>query len=150
VLDDPHRFASVRQVSAYAGLVPRRYQSGQTDRQGRISRAGCSKLRKLLVEIAWGMLRHNARGRAVFTRISRNQRTRRKQAVVALARRVLGWCWAMLRDGSVWWEPMAPARVEPTRVEPTRVEPARGEPARIEPRKTRRAPLRPRRAMAAI
>ena len=105
VLDDPQRFASVRQVSAYAGLVPRRYQSGQMDRQGRISRAGCGKLRKLLVEIAWGMLQHNARGREVFNRISKQQRTRRKQAAVALGRRVLGWCWAMLRDGSDWREP---------------------------------------------
>jgi transposase len=105
VLDDPHRFANVRQVSAYAGLVPRRYQSGQMDRQGRISRAGCGKLRKLLVEIAWGMLQHNARGKEVFVRISKQQRTRRKQAAVALGRRVLGWCWAMLRDGSDWREP---------------------------------------------
>lgn len=110
VLDDPQRFASVRQVSAYAGLVPRRYQSGQMDRQGRISRAGCGKLRKLLVEIAWGMLQHNARGHEVFTRISKHQRTRRKQAAVALGRRVLGWCWAMLRDGSDWREPPPPRR----------------------------------------
>src|SRR5262245_2070881 len=56
VLDDPHRFKNARQVSAYAGLVPRRYQSGQMDRSGRISKAGCGKLRKLLLEIAWGML----------------------------------------------------------------------------------------------
>ena len=49
IIDDPHRFASARQISAYAGLTPRRYQSGQMDRSGRISKAGCRKLRKLLV-----------------------------------------------------------------------------------------------------
>jgi transposase len=102
VIDDPKRFASARQVSAYAGLVPRRYQSGQTDRSGRISKAGCGKLRKVLVQVAWGMLRHNERGREVFGRISKGQKTRRKQAAVALARRVLVWCWAMLRDGTDW------------------------------------------------
>ena len=32
----------------------------------------------------------------------RGQRTRRKQAAVALARKILIWCWAILRDGSVW------------------------------------------------
>ena len=104
VLDDPKRFKNARQVSAYAGLVPRRYQSGSMDRGGRITKAGCSKLRKLLLEIAWGMLRHNQRGAKVFSRISKGQKTRRKQAAVALARRVLVWCWAMLRDGTDWKE----------------------------------------------
>ena len=105
MIDDPHRFKSVRQVSAYVGLVPRRYQSGAMDRSGRISKAGCGLLRKLLTEIAWGMLRHNAHGAAVFNRISKGQKTRRKQAAVALGRRVLCWCWAMLRDGSDWHVP---------------------------------------------
>jgi transposase len=86
------------------------------DRSGRISKAGCRKLRKLLVEIAWGMLRHNAHGAAVFNRISKGQRTRRKQAAVALGRRVLCWCWAMLRDGTEWRVPAA--RMTPCRAEP--------------------------------
>jgi len=107
VIDDPKRFKNVRQVGSYAGLVPRRYQSGSMDRSGRISKAGCGKLRKLLLEIAWGMLRHNAHGQSVFKRISKGQKTRRKQAAVALARRILGWCWAMLRDGSNWRDPAA-------------------------------------------
>jgi transposase len=109
VIDDPKRFKNVRQVSAYAGLVPRRYQSGAMDRSGRISKAGCAKLRKLLLEIAWGMLRYNAHGRSVFQRISKGQKTRRKQAAVALARRILGWCWAMLRDQTDWRDPAAAA-----------------------------------------
>ena len=105
MIDDPHRFKSTRQVSAYAGLVPRRYQSGEMDRSGRINKAGCGTLRKLLVEIAWGMLRHNPHGAAVFNRISKGQKTRRKQAAVALGRKVLCWCWAMLRDGTEWRVP---------------------------------------------
>ena len=104
VIDDPGRFKNGRQVSSYAGLVPRRYQSGAMDRSGRISKAGCGKLRKLLLEIAWGMLQYNPRGQQVFARISKGQKSRRKQAAVALARRVLVWCWAMLRDGKDWRE----------------------------------------------
>jgi transposase len=101
-IDDPKRFRTGRQVGSYAGLVPRRYQSGERDRHGRISKAGCGRLRKLLVQVAWGMLRHNERGRAVFERLCKGHQTRRKQAAVALARRVLVWCWAMLRDERPW------------------------------------------------
>lgn len=106
VIDDPHRFRDGRDVGAYAGLVPRRWQSGQMDRSGRISKAGCGKLRKLLLQVAWGMLRYNPRGQAVFQQVSKGQKSRRKQAAVALARRVLVWCWAMLRDGTEWRDPM--------------------------------------------
>ncbi len=35
-IDNPHRFENGRQVSAYFGLIPRQYQSGETDRNGRI------------------------------------------------------------------------------------------------------------------
>ena len=107
VIDDPQRFQNAREVGAYAGLTPRRYQSGTMDRSGRISKQGCGKLRKLLLEIAWGMLQHNAHGRSIFARISKGQKSRRKQAAVALARRVLCWCWAMLRDGTDWRQPTA-------------------------------------------
>jgi transposase len=101
-IGDPKRFKNARQVSAYGGLDPKRYQSGEMDRSGRISKSGSGKLRKVLTEVSWGMLEHNERGREVFMRISKGQKTRRKQAAVALARRVLTWCWAMLRDGTSW------------------------------------------------
>lgn len=103
-IDDPHRFRNGRQVGSYAGLTPRRYQSGESERSGRISKAGCGRMRKLLVQVAWGMLRHNERGKAVFDRLCKDQKTRRKQAAVALARKVLVWCWAMLRDDQPWDE----------------------------------------------
>ena len=100
-LDDPKRFQSGKQVAAYGGLVPRQYQSGEDDRRGRITKRGPAVLRKLLVQCAWAMLRYNAWARAVFERLSRGK-ARRKQAVVALARKVLVRCWAMLRDGVPW------------------------------------------------
>lgn len=39
--------------------------------------------------------------------------TRRKQAVVALARKILIWCWAILRDGGTWVEDHRPAKAPP-------------------------------------
>ena len=51
-IDDPHRFQNARQVSAYLGLVPKQYQSGQIDRHGRISKRGPRMLRSLLLECA--------------------------------------------------------------------------------------------------
>jgi len=100
-LDDPRRFKSGKQVAAYGGLVPRQFQSGEDDRRGRITRRGPAVLRKLLVQCAWAMLRYNRWARAVFERLSRGK-ARRKQAVVALARKVLVRCWAMLRDAAAW------------------------------------------------
>lgn len=61
-------------------------------------------LRKLLVEVAWIMRQHNPHAEALFRKLSKSQKSRHKQAIVALARRVLTWCWAMLRDG-VDWDP---------------------------------------------
>jgi len=102
-LDDARRFKNSRQVSAYAGLVPKQYQSGQMNRLGRITGQGPGLLRRVLVQVAWGLQRRTeTRGHAVFERLCHGQRTRRKQAAVALARKILIWCWAMLRDGSTW------------------------------------------------
>jgi transposase len=101
-IDEPKRFSNGREVSAYSGLVPRQYQSGESDRRGRITRRGPRVLRKLLVEAAWCMLRYNAWARQIVARISRGQRTRKKQAIIALARKVLVRLWAMLRDGMPW------------------------------------------------
>jgi transposase len=108
-LGDPHRFASGKQVGAYAGLVPTQYQSGTTDRKGRITRRGPAVLRKLLVECAWCMLRYNPWARAQYARLSGGGASRKKPAVVALARKLLVRCWAMLRDGTAWRADPAPA-----------------------------------------
>jgi transposase len=100
-LGDAKRFDNGKQVSAYAGLVPKQFQSGETDRRGRITRRGPALLRKLLVECAWVMLRYNPWARAVYLRLSHGK-ARKKQAIVALARKLLVRCWAMLRDGTPW------------------------------------------------
>ena len=73
------------------------------DRRGRISKRGPALLRKLLVECAWVMLRYNPWARATYARLSRGK-ARKKQAIVALARRLLVRCWALLRDRTAWRE----------------------------------------------
>jgi len=102
VIDDPHRFRRGKQVASYVGLVPRQYQSGQSDRQGGISKQGHRQLRRMLVEVSWLALRYNGPLRAVYERICGQSRSRRKIAIVAVARRLLVIAWAMLRDGTVW------------------------------------------------
>jgi len=103
-LHQPERFDSGKQVSAYAGLVPRQFQSGETDHRGRITRRGPALLRKMLVECAWVMLRYNPWAKAVYLRLSQGK-ARKKQAIVAVARKLLVRCWAMLRDQQGWKPP---------------------------------------------
>ena len=105
LIDDPKRFSNCRQVAAYAGLVPRRYASGETVRQGRIDKQGNRLLRAYLVEVSWLCVRHNAWARATFQRLNGTSKKGKRRAVVALARLLLIRCWAMLRDGSDWREP---------------------------------------------
>lgn len=55
-IEDPHRFATSAGVGAYAGLVPRRRQSGERDIKGRITKAGDAMLRHALYEAANSLL----------------------------------------------------------------------------------------------
>lgn len=98
-IDDAKRFKSGRQVSAYAGLVPQQYQSGETDRRGRITKRGPRLLRTLL-ECAWCSLRYNEWSRVTYERIHGGKQVQRKKAAIALARKILVIAWAMLRDES--------------------------------------------------
>jgi transposase len=108
-LGDAKRFRTAREVSAYAGLVPRQFQSGEMDRKGRITRRGPGLLRKALVEAAWLLLRYNGWAARTLQRISKGQKTRRKQALVAVARKLLVRCWGMLKHGTAWDERLAAA-----------------------------------------
>jgi transposase len=101
-LDDARRFRNARQVSSYAGLVPRRYQSGEMDRHGHIHKHGPRQLRGALVEAAWMMLRYNRWARSVYERLTSGQKTRKKKAIVAVARKLLVRCWVMLLRKEPW------------------------------------------------
>lgn len=110
VIDDPHRFKNGKQVASYLGLTPRQYQSGTMDRQGRISGHGHKNLRSLLVEVAWLGRMYNPWMRELYDRVCRGSSARKKIAIVAVARRLLICCWAMLRDETSWQGPAGTAR----------------------------------------
>lgn len=101
VIDDPHRFKSCRQICNYVGFTPRRYQSGEMDRTGRISKRGNPLLRMLLIQASWASLQF-AWARDIYKRVGRGSAKRRKIAIVAVARHMLMRCWAMLRDNQPW------------------------------------------------
>ena len=101
-VDEPGRFTRGKQVGCYAGLTPRQYQSGNSNRVGRISGQGNKVLRALLVEVSWLGLRHNEWMRRTYQRILRGSASRKKIAITAVARKLLIRCWAMLRDGTTW------------------------------------------------
>jgi len=102
LLDDPARFHKVGEVSAYIGMVPKELDSGETERRGRITRHGNRLVRSLLVEVAWAGLRHNPWVRETYQRISGGKKSRKKIAIVAVGRKLLVRCWAMLRDNQPW------------------------------------------------
>lgn len=104
ILDDPHRFKQGRQVGCYAGLTPRRWQSGNSDRQGHISHAGNPLLRELLVQVAWLGVRNKTWMLQVYEQVRRGSDQRKKIAIVAVARRLLVKLWARYRDGTDWHE----------------------------------------------
>jgi transposase len=109
-LDDAHRFGRAHEVEAYVGLVPREWSSGETQRRGRITKAGSGRVRWLLIQAAVSMLRlrdpRTAELREWAGRIA--ARRGRKIAVVALARRLAGILFALLRDGTVYEPRMVP------------------------------------------
>jgi transposase len=89
VIDDPKRFKHSSTVGAYVGLTPRRYQSGDVDFAGRISRCGDGLLRGYLFEAATVILRRYSKpsqlkswGLALAKRIGM------RRAKVALARKL--------------------------------------------------------------
>jgi transposase len=121
-LQDFVRFANPRQLMSYVGLVPGEYSSGPKRRQGAITKAGNSAARRMLVEVAWHY-QHTAR---VTPIISKRQdqlpkavtdiawaaqlrlhakfkrlvarRVMKTKAVVAVARELAGFVWAIGRE----------------------------------------------------
>jgi len=117
-LDDAGRFRRAHQVEAYLGLVPGEWSTGESQRHGRITKTGNTRMRWLLVQAALSIMRlrdPRAAGlRAWALRIA--ARGGRTVAAVALARRLAGILWAMLRDGAAydpqrWAAPTTPATI---------------------------------------
>ena len=60
-VDQPQRFVRFRAVGAHVGLTPKRYQSGETDYEGGVSKCGDALLRTMLYEAAHVLLTSGAK-----------------------------------------------------------------------------------------
>ncbi|GJE03565.1 IS110 family transposase [Methylobacterium isbiliense] len=100
-VDDPERFRRSRDVGPYLGLVPRRYQSGEVDYTGSISKCGDRRVRTLLYEAANVMLTRCRRPLKLKDwALAIAQRSTMRKARIALARRLAIIMHAMLRQGT--------------------------------------------------
>jgi transposase len=64
-IDAPERFQRSRDVGAHLGLTPRKYASGETDRNGAISRCGDALLRTVLYQAPLALLTRTQRWSAL-------------------------------------------------------------------------------------
>jgi len=91
-IEDPHRFRKSRDVGPYLGLTPRRDQSGESDKQLRITKAGDKYLRRLLVQSAQyilGAFGKDSHLRRFGLKIAlRGGKNGKRRAVVAVARKL--------------------------------------------------------------
>jgi len=100
-IDQPGRFRKSRDVGAHLGLTPRRYQSGETDLQGRISRCGDELARTALYEAAHSLLIRSSKWSALRAwGMNVAKRRGMARARVAVARKLAVMLHRMLADGS--------------------------------------------------
>jgi transposase len=101
-IDDPARFKSSKQAGSHFGLTPKKYQSGETDRSGRISKIGDASVREALYQAAHVMLTKPVKDcselKGWAMRIAR--RAGMNKAKVALARKLAVILHRMLADGT--------------------------------------------------
>src|SRR5260221_2448761 len=100
-VDQPQRFVHSRAVGAHVGLTPKRYQSGEVDYDGGVSKCGDALLRTMLYEAAQVLLTHGSKWswlKAWGIRVA--QRRGMRRAIVAVARRLAVVLHRMWVDGS--------------------------------------------------
>lgn len=97
-------FRNGKEVGALSGLAPTPYQSGDSEHELGISRAGNRWVRGLAIEIAWGWLRHQPDSALTHwynERFARGGPRARKVGIVALARKLLVALWRYLETGAL-------------------------------------------------
>ncbi len=111
-IDDVGRFARATDVGAYLGLTPRRYQSGEIDYSGRISKRGDGAMRALLFEAANVLITRVRRFSPLKAWAVRPAaRKGFKKAAVAAARKIAVVMLRLWRDGTTfaWTKEASPA-----------------------------------------
>jgi transposase len=99
------RFKDSGALACYAGLCPRVSQSGESVRHGHITKLGPSLLRWVLQQASWVAQRDHDGIRLLFNRIAR--KAGRKRAATAIARRLLTYCWSVVKRGAPFTWPDA-------------------------------------------
>ena len=99
-VEDPANFKSSRSVGAWLGLTTRRYQSGEVDYDGHISRRGDTHLRALLYEAATTVLTRVTAGSDLRTwGLALREKIGFKRATIAVARKLAVIMHSMLKSG---------------------------------------------------
>ena len=83
------RFKSQKSLYQFVGLTPTEYSSSDKQRLGHIDRQGSARIRKILIECAWRAISLDKALEESFDRIA--HRRGEKRAIVAMARKLLGW-----------------------------------------------------------
>ncbi len=97
-MGDLERFKNRKQVGSYVGLTPSSDESGETDdRKGHITRQGSARIRFVLNQAVWNILRFDPGEREVYERIAAKNPQHKKIAVVALMRRLAIRMWHAAR-----------------------------------------------------
>ena len=100
-IDDPERFSSSKTVGAHFGMTPKKYQSGETDLTGRISKSGDKGVRTVLYEAAHIILTMPVKGGALKSWAAKlAKRAGMQRAKVALARKLAVILHRMLADSA--------------------------------------------------
>jgi transposase len=86
-LQDVERFSSADKLSAYIGLTPSEYSTGQYVRQGRITRCGNKRVRTCAVEACWILITRDPLVRKKYDRLKRMKGA--KRAIIAIARNLM-------------------------------------------------------------
>ena len=110
VIDDPARFRRSVSVGAYLGLTPRRYQSGEVDTTGHLSKCGDGLLRGYLYEAAAVLLHRDARASTLKSwGLGLAKRIGMRRAKVAVARKLAVIMHRIWSDHSEYrWTAVAP------------------------------------------
>jgi len=97
-LGDGERFGTLKDATAYAGLVPGKRESDGKSKDLGITKKGSALLRWAMVEAAWVAVAHSARWRGVYEALKRRRQS--KRAIIAVARRLLAVLVSMLKSGT--------------------------------------------------
>ena len=100
-----HRsFETRRHVASFVGLAPSPYNSGDTDRDRGINKAGTKLARHTLVELAWSWLRYQPNSKLSLwwhERFGGRGMRERKVGIVALARKLAVALWRFIEQGVI-------------------------------------------------